>query len=238
MQLSRQLRRIYHRLFRHFGPQHWWPAETPFEVMVGAILTQNAAWQNVERAITNLKQAGSLSPSAILELPVRRLQQLIRPSGFYRVKARRLRSFVAYFLKQYQGDIVRMRRRPTDRLRAELLAVYGLGPETADSILLYALGKPVFVVDAYTRRVLTRHCLIAPDAGYEDIRLLFEEHLPRRSRLYNEYHALFVRLAKSYCRPKPVCAGCPLERTVPQRSQLNSIRPGGRHIASRGAPTI
>jgi len=201
---------IHRRLLAAFGHQHWWPAETPFEVMVGAILTQNAAWPNVERAIANLKRARKLDPRAILALSGAELQRLIRPSGFFRVKARRLRSFVDYFVTQYQGSIARMRREPLARLRPELLAVHGVGPETADSMLLYALDKPVFVVDAYTRRILERHRLIAHKAGYEDVRAVFEDSLPRRVKLYNEYHALLVRLAKTHCRPKPHCDDCPL----------------------------
>lgn len=179
--------------------------------MVGAILTQNAAWPNVERAITNLKRARKLNARAMLALSNGELQRLIRPSGFFRVKARRLRSFVDYFVTRYQGSIARMRRIPLDRLRPELLAVHGVGPETADSILLYALDKSVFVVDAYTRRIFERHGLTTCRTAYEDVRALFEDNLPRRVNLYNEYHALLVRLAKTHCRPKPRCDGCPLE---------------------------
>lgn len=201
---------IYRKLYAAFGPQHWWPASSPFEVMVGAILTQNAAWPNVERAIANLKRARKLSPGAILALTGRELQRLIKPSGFFRVKAKRLRSFVDYFVTRYQGSIARMRREPLERLRSELLQVHGIGPETADSILLYALNKPVFVIDAYTRRILERHGLTTRKTGYEDIRAMFESSLPHRVGLFNEYHALFVRLAKTHCRPRPRCDGCPL----------------------------
>jgi endonuclease-3 related protein len=201
---------IYDSLLAAYGPQHWWPASTPFEVMVGAILTQNAAWSNVERAIANLKRARKLNPRAILALSVRELQRLIKPSGFFRVKAKRLRSFVDYFVTRYQGSIARMRREPLERLRSELLQVHGIGPETADSILLYAMDKPSFVIDAYTRRILERHGLTTRKAGYEDLRSMFENSLPHRVRLFNEYHALFVRLAKTHCRPKPRCDGCPL----------------------------
>ena len=238
---------IYDLLHQRFGPQHWWPAETPFEVMVGAILTQNAAWPNVERAIANLKQAGKLDARAILELPARKLQRLIQPSGFFRVKARRLKSFVRYFVEKYDGEITRMRRVPLTKLRPELLAVHGVGCETADSMLLYALNKPVFVIDAYTRRVLSRHNLIAPKAGYDDLRLMFERSLPRRIRLYNEYHALFVRLAKTNCRPKPLCTGCPLESIAAweSRSPLScdavSRRPAGacwQRPRGKAAPAI
>jgi len=202
---------IYRRLLAAFGPQHWWPADTPFEVMVGAILTQNAAWPNVERAITNLKRSRKLDPKSIRALSDAELQRLIRPSGFFRVKAKRLRSFVDYFVSRYQGSIARVRRAPLDRLRLELLAVHGVGPETADSILLYALNKPVFVIDAYTRRILERHGLTRRKARYDDVRAMLEDNLPRRVELYNEYHALLVRLAKTHCRSKPRCNGCPLE---------------------------
>jgi endonuclease-3 related protein len=207
---SPSLSSIYKLLHAALGPQHWWPASTPFEVMTGAILTQNAAWPNVERAIANLKRARKLSPKAILALSDRELQRLLKPSGFFRVKAKRLRSFVDYFVTQYQGSITRMRREPLERLRPELLQVHGVGPETADSILLYALDKPVFVIDAYTRRILERHGLTTRKTKYEDVRAMFENSLPHRVKLFNEYHALFVRLAKTHCRPKPRCDGCPL----------------------------
>jgi endonuclease-3 related protein len=201
---------IYKLLFAAFGPQHWWPAASPFEVMTGAVLTQNAAWPNVERAIANLKRARKLGPKAILALSDRELQRLLKPSGFFRVKAKRLRSFVVYFVGHYQGSVARMRREPLERLRPELLQVHGVGPETADSILLYALDKPSFVIDAYTRRILDRHGWITRQAVYEDIRAMFENSLPHRVRLFNEYHALFVRLAKTHCRPRPRCEDCPL----------------------------
>jgi endonuclease-3 related protein len=180
---------IYRRLLRAFGPQHWWPAETPFEVMVGAILTQNAAWSNVERAIANLKRHDVLEPYSLLALPDSRLHKLLEPSGFFRVKTKRLRNYLSYFAERYQGDASKMRRARLPRLRKELLDVNGIGNETADSILLYALNKPVFVVDAYTRRILSRHELAEHDAPYDEIRELFESNLPRSRRLYNEYHA-------------------------------------------------
>ena len=186
--------------------------------MVGAILTQNAAWSNVERAIANLKRSGVLEPYSLLRLPDSRLHELLEPSGFFRVKTRRLRNFLEYFTKRYQGDVSRMRRAPLPRLRRELLEVNGIGRETADSILLYALDKPVFVIDAYTRRILSRHRLAKPDAPYDEIRDRFESSLPRNRRLYNEYHALLVRLAKTNCRVKPACGGCPLESLAEPRA--------------------
>jgi len=204
---------IYRRLYRAFGPQHWWPGKTPFEVMVGAILTQNTNWQNVERAITNLDRARLLDPVHLAAASPRRIASLIRPSGYFNVKARRLRAFLEW-LRKYtdDGDLACFRRIPTARLRDELLAIPGIGPETADSILLYALKRPVFVVDAYTRRVLVRHGLVPRDASYDAIRSTFESHVRKSVKVYNEYHALIVRLGKEVCRPRPQCGHCPLRR--------------------------
>jgi endonuclease-3 related protein len=204
--MREKLLSAYAALFSAFGPQHWWPAETAFEMMVGAILTQNTNWGNVERAIANLKAAGVLDPRRLAELPMRRLAELIRPSGYFRVKAKRLREF-ALWLRRKQS-FGRMR---TERLRRELLGIHGIGLETADSILLYALRRRKFVVDAYTRRFLERHGLIAPGSTYAEIQSLFERNLPPSQRLYNEYHALIVRLGKEFCRTKPRCDRCPLE---------------------------
>ncbi|MGD1002857.1 MAG: endonuclease III domain-containing protein [Candidatus Brocadiia bacterium] len=192
-----------------FGPQHWWPGDTAFEMMVGAILTQNTNWGNAERAIANLKAAGVLDPRRLAELPPARLAELIRPSGCFRVKAKRLREFALWLRRSpLRAGNGRVR---TERLRRELLGVHGIGPETADSILLYALRRRKFVVDAYTRRFLARHGLIAPRATYAEIQSLFERNLPPSRRLYNEYHALIVRLGKEFCRAKPRCGRCPLQ---------------------------
>ncbi|MGO8704326.1 MAG: endonuclease III domain-containing protein [Candidatus Brocadiia bacterium] len=203
------LRSAFCALHSRFGPQHWWPADTAFEMMVGAILTQNTNWGNVERAIANLKAAGVLHPRRLAELPPRRLAELIRPSGCFRVKAKRLREFARWLgrgpLSAGNG------RKRTERLRRELLGVHGIGPETADSILLYALRRRKFVVDAYTRRFLARHDLMAPGATYAEVQALFERSLPPSLRLYNEYHALIVRLGKEFCRTKPRCDRCPLQ---------------------------
>ena len=211
----RTLDAIYRRLFSAFGPQHWWPGETPFEVAVGAILAQNTSWSNASSAVQALKRRGLLDPRRIALLPSRRLASLIRSSGYFNQKAKRLKVFVAYLNRRYGGEMSRMRKIRAVRLRGELLGLWGIGPETADSILLYALGKPVFVVDAYTRRVLSRHSLISPDAGYEEIQTLFAP-LPWRGRdrlrRFNEYHALIVQLGKSLCRPSPRCSDCPLRR--------------------------
>ncbi len=203
---------MYQRLYEHFGPQHWWPARTPFEVAVGAVLTQNTNWANVERAIQNLRAAGVLSAKKMRALPLRRLERLLRPAGYFRVKAKRLRALLDWLIEECGGRLGTLKRRPTKELRESLLAVNGVGPETADSILLYALGRPVFVIDAYTRRVLARHGLAAGDEDYEVLRALFESALPRRVKLYNEYHALLVAVGKYHCGTRPRCAGCPLER--------------------------
>lgn len=208
--MRKVLMEIYRRLFQAFGPRRWWPGETPFEVMVGAILTQNTSWRNVEKAIAALKAKGILTPEGIRRLELSELEGLIRSSGFYRVKARRLKTFVDFLFHAFGGDLEKMRSADLWELRRKLLAVNGIGPETCDSILLYGLGKPIFVVDAYTKRILSRHGFIEEKASYEAVQRLFMDHLPPEERLFNEYHALLVRLAKSYCTKKPKCALCPL----------------------------
>jgi endonuclease-3 related protein len=209
------LAKIYRRLDRAYGPQGWWPARSPFEVIVGAILTQNTAWTNVEKAIRNLRARGLLSYRAIGRSPTRRLAEAIRPSGFFNVKARRLKAFTAHVARRHGGRLGRLLGRPAGPLRQELLAVPGIGPETADSILLYAAKKPVFVVDAYTKRIFHRLglCRSARHGGpdYERFRRFFEERLRPDPALFNQFHALIVRHAKTHCRRRPICAGCPLE---------------------------
>ncbi|MBI5191032.1 MAG: endonuclease III domain-containing protein [Nitrospirae bacterium] len=200
---------IYDALYAHYGPQHWWPGETPFEVMVGAILTQNTNWGNVEKAIANLKTAGALSAEAIHTMPDAELAELIRPSGYFNIKARRLKAFISYFMERYGGDVGRMKMAGCAALREEVLAVNGVGPETADSILLYALGCPTFVVDAYTKRIFSRHGFFPETADYHDVRKFFMDRLPVDVRLYNEYHALIVKLAKDRCLKKAgMCGLC------------------------------
>ena len=187
----------------------WWPARSAFEVMAGAILTQNTAWVNVEKSIAALRAANCLSARAILGLSPDRLAELIRPSGYYNIKEKRLRSLCQWY--HDNGPVSRLQRRDTEELRAELLAVHGVGPETADDILLYALGRPVFVVDAYTRRLFSRLGRVSPQIGYEDLRALFERELPTDPKLYNEYHARIVLHSKRVCVARvPLCDSCQL----------------------------
>jgi endonuclease-3 related protein len=208
---SEALNEIYQLLFERFGPQHWWPGETQFEIIVGAILTQNTNWQNVEKAIANLKSADLLSPEALHNIEISYLAELIRPAGYFNVKAKRLKSFIDWLFANYGGELAGLENVDTERLREGLLSVKGIGRETADSILLYALNREIFVVDAYTARVAVRHGLIEPEADYEQLRDLFQSNLPQDVQLFNEYHALLVRVGKEFCRPKARCHGCPLE---------------------------
>jgi len=210
--ISETLVEIYELLFERFGPQHWWPGETQFEIIIGAILTQNTSWANVEKAIANLKTADSMSAEKVHSLHVTQLAELIRPAGYYNIKAARLKNFLDWLFNDYDGDLTNIEQLDTARLRAQLLAVKGIGAETADSILLYAFDRPVFVIDAYTARVTCRHKLMGPDADYEQLQRLFESNLPQDIRLFNEYHALLVKVGKEYCRPKARCSGCPLEK--------------------------
>ncbi len=209
---ARTLRAFFDVLREAYGPQHWWPGETPLEIAVGAILTQNTNWSNVERAIARLREAGCLDWERLGDIDEGRLAELIRPAGYFNVKARRIKHFVAWFRESCGGDWEALRRRPLDDLREELLSIHGIGRETADSILLYALQRPTFVVDAYTARVLRRHRLLDEDADYERIKAVFEDALPADVGMFNEYHALLVAVGKKHCRPAARCAGCPLER--------------------------
>ncbi len=202
---------LYDILLTHFGPQHWWPGETPFEIAVGAILTQNTNWGNVEKAICNLKKEGVLHAGSMHKMPHDRLASLIRPAGYFNVKTRRLKNFLTFFTNHYRGSMTRMKKEGLPALREHLLSVNGIGPETADSILLYGLGKPVFVIDAYTHRVLRRHKIVRAGAPYHEMQDLFHTYLPSDADMFNEYHALFVMLGKHYCKPKPKCSRCPLE---------------------------
>jgi len=210
--ISETLIEIYQLLFDRFGPQHWWPGDTQFEIITGAILTQNTNWANVEKALTNLKSADRLSPNKLYDLDLLQLAELIRPAGYYNIKAKRLKSFVSWLFDNYDGKLSNLESLNTHQLRSELLAIKGIGRETADSILLYAFDRPIFVVDAYTARIVVRHGLIEPGADYEQLRELFQSNLPEDIQLFNEYHALLVRLGKEFCKPKAQCPGCPLEK--------------------------
>ena len=215
----------YRTLLAAFGPQHWWPGRTRFEVIVGAILTQNTAWVNVERALGKLRHEKLLTSAAMERVPRARLARLIRSSGYFRQKAKTLKSFVQFLRTQYAGSLTKMFNAPTEPLREQLLIVRGIGPETADSILLYAGNHPVFVVDAYARRMLERHQLAHAKLPYEPIRKFFEENLPKDVSLYNEFHALIVRTGKDYCRKEnPRCSECPLQPLLPNTMQPISIR--------------
>lgn len=218
--ISQVLQNTYQKLLAHYGPQHWWPAEEPFEVIVGAILTQSTAWVNVEKAIVNLKNAGALTPKRLRELPGAEIAGLIYPSGYYNVKAHKLKAFVSWLGENYGDNLSRLLTNNTDDLRKQLLSVYGIGEETADSIILYAAGKPVFVIDAYTRRFLNRLGVKPSAETYAAYQTLFTTHLPAVSKLFNEYHALLVRLGKDACRRNPVCERCCLATSGPQPSEV------------------
>jgi len=210
------LQDVYDRLLAAFGPQHWWPGETPLEVLVGAVLVQNTNWRNVEKAIANLRDADLLDPHALHAVPVEELEELIRPAGYYRIKAKRLRHLIDFVVERFDGSLERMFQTPLFELRPALLAVHGIGPETADSILLYAGQLPTFVVDTYTHRVAARHGWIEFDVDYESLQELFAAHLPQDVTLFNEYHALLVRIGKDFCRKaQPQCQQCPLQDFLP-----------------------
>ncbi len=208
---GKMVQKLYERLWQAFGPQDWWPGETPFEVALGAILTQNTNWKNVAKVITRLRAEERLTAAALTALPEAELAELFRPAGYYNLKARRVKNFLTFLQEEYQGSLKLMSRRPMEELRPRLLSVKGIGPETADSILLYALQKPSFVVDAYTFRILNRHQLVPEPCAYEDLRRLFMDHLPADVAIYQEYHAMLVRLGKEWCRPQPLCPSCFLE---------------------------
>ncbi|MGH8583187.1 MAG: endonuclease III domain-containing protein [Gammaproteobacteria bacterium] len=206
---------VFRRLLRHYGAQDWWPADSPFEVIAGAVLTQNTSWSNVERALANLKRHHWLDPATILAVPQPDLAHQLIPAGYFNVKAERLRSVCAWLLEH--GGIECLRQRETGALRSALLAVHGIGPETADDILLYAFDRPVFVIDAYTRRILARLGLVRGDESYEGLRALLERGLRADVALFKEYHALLVRHGKDTCRTHPRCAGCCLAHRCPAR---------------------
>ena len=210
--MRRKVNLIYQKLHRAFGPQHWWPAESSFEVIVGAILTQSTSWKNGEKAIGNLKKHKVLTAKKLYRLKSRKLATYIRPAGYYNIKTKRLKAFLKFFFEKYRGNLKRLSQKPLLILRQELLAVNGIGPESADSILLYALGKPAFVVDAYTKRIFSRHRLIKESVSYDETQDFFRQNLKNEVKLFNEYHALLVKLGKDYCLKRiPRCAECPLK---------------------------
>ena len=210
--ISKTLTEIYQLLFERFGPQHWWPGETQFEIITGAILTQNTNWTNVEKAIANLKAANLLTAEKLHNIDTSKLAELIRPAGYYNIKAKRLKNFLNWLFENYAGQLTNIEELNTNGFREELLSINGIGRETADSILLYAFDREIFVVDAYTARIAARHQLIEPSADYEQIRELFQSNLPQDIKLFNEYHALLVRVGKQFCKPKARCDDCPLEK--------------------------
>lgn len=209
--IAERLLEIYEKLYSFYGPQCWWPGDTAFEITVGAILTQNTNWKNAEKAIKNLKDAKTLSAKALHAMQPEKIALLIKPAGYFNIKTKRLKAFVDFLVDNYGGSMKQMKKEDMETIRKKLLGVYGIGPETADSILLYAIGKPIFVIDAYTKRVLSRHGILNYNASYDEYQSLFHYYLDEDVQLFNEYHALFVRAGKDYCGPKPICAECPLK---------------------------
>ena len=206
---------IYQRLYDRYGPQGWWPGQTPFETILGAILTQNTNWKNVEAALAALRDNNALDPNRLHTMTAEDIAPLIRPAVYFNLKAQRLKSFLNWLFDRHNGSIEALRNLPASILREHLLSIKGIGPETADSICLYAFDKPIFVVDAYTARIFGRHGYLEPPCGYQEIQDIFHAGLDKDPTLFNEYHALIVRLGKEHCKRKPVCAGCPLEGSAP-----------------------
>lgn len=218
--MSPTLREIHDRLFEAYGPQHWWPGQSPFEVMVGAILVQNTSWKNVEKAIDRLRDNDLLQPHALAAVPPAELEELVRPAGYFRIKAKRLHNLLAFLVERFDGDLARMFSTNVSTLREELLSINGVGPETADSILLYAGNLPVFVIDTYTHRVMARHGWIEFDIDYHGLQEHFQSNLEEDVALYNEFHALLVRVGHRHCRRVPKCNGCPLAQWLPDGGPL------------------
>jgi len=209
--LTKKLKQAYDLLYEHFGPQYWWPGDTPFEIIVGAILTQNTNWSNVEKAISNLKSANMLDAVAINDCKDEKLAELIKPAGYFNVKTKRLKNFMLSFISDFNATVEAMVAFDPTSMRKWLLSINGIGPETADSIMLYALGHPIFVIDAYTKRVIARHKFISEEATYYELQELFMDNLELDAKMFNEYHALIVKLCKEFCKTKPLCEKCPLK---------------------------
>ncbi len=203
---------MFNLLLEHYGPRNWWPAETELEMMVGAILTQNTNWKNVEKAIENLKKTNLISLKALSSVTISELAQEIRPAGYYNIKAKRLKNLINFIDQHYNGNMSKLLEDETQALRQGLLSVNGIGPETADSILLYAANRPIFVIDAYTHRILNRHGMTEDQSTYQELQEQFMDNLSEDSSLFNEFHALIVEAGKDFCRKKPLCEGCPLEK--------------------------
>ena len=218
MSTREKINRMYQLLLDEFGPQDWWPADTPLEVMVGAVLTQNTNWSNVEKAIANLKSHGLLDLEKLRGVPLPELAEIIRSAGYYNIKAKRLKNLVAWVFAEFDGSLERMFALSVNDLRQRLIRVNGIGPETCDSIVLYAVGKPTFVIDTYTHRVLLRHGLIDEYADYEEIKEVFESNLPTDAELYSEFHALIVRVGKLCSKRKPRCLECPMDVMFEEKS--------------------
>ena len=233
MNKTKVLTEIYDSLFKSFGSQYWWPGDTDFEVVVGAILTQNTNWANVEKAIINLKTAKVFTLKKLHQINQEKLAELIKPSGYFNVKAKRLKHFIEWLFTNYNGSLSKLFKLDYATLREQLLSVNGIGRETADSIILYAAEKPTFVVDAYTKRVLVRHGLITEDYNYDEIKAVFEENLPEEVSLYNEYHALIVRVGKYYCKPKMRCEECPLKNVYRRDASVPARMQSGRRIVDQ-----
>ncbi len=208
--MNKRLMVMHDRLLNHFGPQEWWPAQSKFEVIIGAVLTQNTNWKNVERAIENLRRARLLSLSELHTISQSELAEKIRPAGYFNIKANRLKNLINFIYEVYSGDLDTLLQDETGHLREGLLSVKGIGPETADSILLYAAERPIFVIDAYTHRILARHQMCDETTDYYTLQDLFATHLPEDTSLFNEFHALIVRTGKDFCKKKPFCEKCPL----------------------------
>ena len=209
--MTKALLEIYEKLLETLGPQHWWPGDTRLEVIIGAILTQNTNWKNVEKAIGNMKREKVLKLGILMEMNHKHLAGLLRPSGYFNQKAKKIKAFVSHVFSSHNGSLKRMGVVELHPLRRELLGIFGVGPETADSILLYAFQKPIFVVDAYTKRIFSRHGFFNEHWSYDEMQSFFMRHLPRDITLYNEYHALIVRTGNGFCRKNPICGSCPLE---------------------------
>jgi len=211
MNTAGRIREFYNSLYDRYGPQNWWPAESALECILGTILTQHTLWKNVEKAFENLKSRGLISIENLDSVPTGKLANLIRPSGYFNQKAIKIKSFISYVKKTYNGNLGKMIEEDIHQLRERLLSIKGIGPETADSILLYAARKPIFVVDAYTYRILSRHGIIPEEASYQEVQELLMDSIPRDVQVYNEYHALLVKVGKEHCKKRAICEGCPLE---------------------------